>query len=201
MTRFPAARRSISSAAERTRPSSPRSTRYANRGALNAAADAGAVVLAVCAGFQLIGTTLPGADGRPVSGLGLVDAVTTRAPKRLVGEVRCATTRSAPAGSSGSRTTGESTAIASGAVPIGPREPERGCETDGVVRGRVVGTYLHGPVLARNPQLADQLLDWVAGPLAPLPDPQADLLHEERYAAVIGARRWPQWARRRRTNR
>ena len=52
----------------------------------------------------------------------------------------------------------------------------------------MVGTYLHGPVLARNPRLADQLLEWVAGPLAPLADPQAELLHEERYAEVIGAR-------------
>ena len=59
-----------------------------------------------------------------------------------------------------------------------------------MVHGRVVGTYLHGPVLARNPRLADQLLEWVTGPLAPLADPQADLLHEERYAEVTGARGW-----------
>jgi hypothetical protein len=167
-------------------------------GALNAAADAGAVVLAVCAGFQLIGTTLPGADGRPVPGLGLVDAVTTRAPKRLVGEVAVRDDALGTGWLVGFENHRGVTAIASGAIPIGPRRPERGCETDGVVRGRVVGTYLHGPVLARNPRLADQLLDWVAGPLAPLPDPQAELLHEERCAAVIGARGWRRWARRRR---
>src|SRR6476659_1117265 len=53
-------------------------------GALNEAADAGSVVLAVCAGFQLIGTSLVDADGGAVPGLELIDAITTRAPKRLV---------------------------------------------------------------------------------------------------------------------
>jgi CobQ-like glutamine amidotransferase family enzyme len=56
------------------------------------------------------------------------------------------------------------------------------------VHGRVVGTYLHGPVLARNPRLADRLLEWVVGPLEQFDDPQADLLHEERRAELIGAR-------------
>ena len=45
-------------------------------GALNQAADAGSVVLAVCAGFQLIGTSLVDADGGSLPGLGLVDAIT-----------------------------------------------------------------------------------------------------------------------------
>ena len=102
---------------------------------VNAAADAGAVVLAVSAGLQLIGTTLPGADGRPVSGLGLVDAVTTRTPKRLVGEVAVRDEVLGTGWLVGFENHRGVTAIASGAAPIGPREPERGCETDGVVPG------------------------------------------------------------------
>ena len=35
--------------------------------------------------------------------------------------------------------------------------------SEGAVRGRIVGTYLHGPVLARNPALADVLLGWALG--------------------------------------
>ena len=159
-------------------------------GALGDAVENGAVVLAVCAGFQLIGTSLVTGDNTAVAGLGLIDAITTRAPKRLVGEVAVYDDALGTGWLVGFENHRGVTALVEGAVPLGPREPERGCATDGVVRGRVVGTYLHGPVLARNPRFADHLLEWVTGPLAPFADPQAELLHEERYAAVIGAHRW-----------
>ena len=54
---------------------------------------------------------------------------------------------------------------------------------DGAVQGSVVATYLHGPCLARNPQLADLLLSRVVGPLAPLNLPEVDGLRAERLAA------------------
>ena len=164
-------------------------------GALNQAADAGSVVLAVCAGFQLIGTSLVDADGGSLPGLGLVDAITTRAPKRLVGEVAVRDEALGTGWIVGFENHRGVTAIASG-VPLGPRQPELGCATDGVVHGHVVGTYLHGPVLARNPRFADQLLEWVVGPLEPFVDPQADLLHAERCAATVGAGRWSRRFRR-----
>jgi CobQ-like glutamine amidotransferase family enzyme len=168
-------------------------------GALNEAVERGSVLLAVCAGFQLIGTSLLGPDGEAVPGLGLVDATTTRAAKRLVGEVAIHDAVLGTGWLVGFENHRGVTALGPDAAPLGPRQPERGCTTDGVVSGRVVGTYLHGPVLARNPRLADQLLEWVAGPLAPLADPQADLLHEERLAEVTGARGWSRWAPRRPT--
>jgi hypothetical protein len=65
--------------------------------------------------------------------------------------------------------------------------------------GRVVGTYLHGPALARNPALADHLLASVLGPLEPLDDADSDELRRERLAvagargaAARGGRRWSQ---------
>ena len=162
-------------------------------GALTAAVDADAVVLAVCAGFQLVGTSLVGADDRVARGLGLIDAVTTRAPKRLVGEVAIRDDALGTGWIVGFENHRGVTKLGPGATPLGPRHPARGTETDGVVSGRVVGTYLHGPVLARNPRLADQLLEWVVGPLAPFADPQADLLHAERTNALIGGRDWTRW--------
>ena len=170
-------------------------------GALGEAVDNGAVVLAVCAGFQLIGSSLVSGDNKPVPGLGLIDAVTTRAPQRLVGEVAVKDDALGTGWLVGFENHRGVTELGPGGVPLGPREPERGSATDGVVSGRVVGTYLHGPVLARNPRFADHLLEWVTGPLAPFDDPQADLLHEERYAAVTGARSWAQRLRRRSTTR
>jgi len=58
---------------------------------------------------------------------------------------------------------------------------------EGVLAGRIVATYLHGPVLARNPALADLLLAWALdvepGSLEPLDDTLVDALRAERLAA------------------
>ncbi len=59
--------------------------------------------------------------------------------------------------------------------------------TEGAYAGNVLGTYLHGPALARNPGLADLLLSWVAGPLPPLEAAAEDWarrLRAERLAAT-----------------
>jgi len=59
--------------------------------------------------------------------------------------------------------------------------------TEGAYAGRVLGSYLHGPALVRNPGLADLLLTWAAGPLAQLAqqdDEWARRLRAERLAAV-----------------
>jgi CobQ-like glutamine amidotransferase family enzyme len=57
--------------------------------------------------------------------------------------------------------------------------------TEGALAGRIVGTYLHGPVLARNPALADLLLGWALGvtELRPLDDAAAESLRAERLGA------------------
>ena len=66
----------------------------------------------------------------------------------------------------------------------------------GPTLGRVLGTYLHGPVLVRNPALADLLLSWVVGPLEPLAEPEVEALRTERLAAAdAGRRRSPSRAR------
>jgi CobQ-like glutamine amidotransferase family enzyme len=72
---------------------------------------------------------------------------------------------------------------------------QRGRLVDGVVNGRVWGTYMHGPVLARNPAFADLLLGLVTGPLSPLDDGESEALRAERLDAAKGEasgrnRRW-----------
>ena len=167
---------------------------------LNRAVDNGAVVLAVCAGFQLIGTSLPDSEGTIVSGLGLVDAATiyTSEP-RCVGELFV---RSAEAPTDVLLTGFENhqgrTQIGSTMQPLGWVEsgfgnglPQVGSTgefanqiPEGVVHGKVIGTYMHGPVLARNPQLADQLLESVVGQLAPFTDEIAEGFAQERRDAI-----------------
>ncbi len=79
-------------------------------------------------------------------------------------------------------------AVALGRVTVGVGN---GDGTEGAVQGRVVGTYLHGPVLARNPALADLLLSWALDDVAlePLDDAAAESLREERLGASRHRRR------------
>jgi CobQ-like glutamine amidotransferase family enzyme/UDP-N-acetylmuramyl tripeptide synthase len=174
-------------------------------GVLRRAVDGGAVVLAVCAGYQVIGASFPGADGRPHPGVGLLDVVTekTTAP-RSVGEL-AAEPVAPPADEGGpdpvrlGTLTGFENHAAVTRLGPGVRPLARvlggvgngaGDGTDGARAGRVVGTYLHGPVLARNPALADLLLAWVVGAVpAPLDDSEEAALRAERLSGVGVGRR------------
>jgi CobQ-like glutamine amidotransferase family enzyme len=85
------------------------------------------------------------------------------------------------------------TTLAPGAEPLGSvcSGSGNGDGRDGAFQDRrLVGTYLHGPVLARNPALADLLLSWVTGPLPPLDDDVADRLRAERLGAAASRARW-----------
>ncbi len=103
--------------------------------------------------------------------------------------------RGAPAGTDGLREPRGRDRAGGGCRAPGPGDRGRGERRrrggEGAVRGRVVGTYMHGPVLARNPVLADVLLSWALGDdaLEPLDDSAAEHLREERLASVGGRRR------------
>jgi CobQ-like glutamine amidotransferase family enzyme len=173
-------------------------------GALHRAVEGGAAVLAICAGFQILGHSFFGPDGAARPGLGLLDCTTARrASPRIVGEIlvepdpaawgaRAGAEPSLPA-LSGYENHAGLTDLGPDATPLGRVEVGvgNGDGTEGAVGGRVVGTYLHGPVLARNPALADRLLSWVAGDLEPLDDAEVDDLREERrhFVAAEAARR------------
>lgn len=167
--------------------------------ALHRAVDAGAVVLAVCAGMQILGHRFPDASGADRPGLGLLDCDTLRVDRpRAVGELLTAEAAVSDPDRMGNRLAlGELTGFENHAgrtVPgaasttLGPVEigEGNGDGSEGVVCGRIVGTYLHGPVLARNPRLADLLLGWVVGPdaLDPLDDAEVDALRAERLRAA-----------------
>ena len=182
-------------------------------GTLTRRASEGAVVLAVCAGFQVVGRHFPGADGEPHEGVGLLDIETAKGTgTRAVGDVV-----SEPAADLGApelptltgfENHGGRTSIGGGVVPLarvtagignGGGGDRHG--TEGAVAGHIIGTYLHGPVLARNPALADLLLSWALGTsvteLTPLDDSAAASLRAERLGARgrRGARRRPRWRR------
>jgi CobQ-like glutamine amidotransferase family enzyme len=150
----------------------------------------GAAVLAVCAGLQVLGNRFAGEDGKAHDGLGLLDCETHRddGPRR-VGEVVVTPDESLGLPElTGYENHGGVTTLGPGARPLGRvvvgHGNDGGDGTEGIVSGRVVGTYLHGPVLARNPALADHLLSSVLGPLDPLDDSEVDALRKERLHAA-----------------
>jgi hypothetical protein len=150
-------------------------------------------VLAVCAGFQLMGATFPGVDGQPVRGLGIIDAHTVPGRPRAVGEVVADPDEATGLDTlTGFENHGGRTVLGAAARPLGRvvKGLGNGDGGDGVIAGHLVGTYLHGPVLARNPGLADLLLTWAVGPIPPLDRPHVDALRAERmrYALTGGGR-------------
>jgi CobQ-like glutamine amidotransferase family enzyme len=75
------------------------------------------------------------------------------------------------------------------AVGVGNGAGAADNRVEGAVQEHVLGTYLHGPGLARNPELADLLLSWVVGsPLLPWAQPDIDALRAERLATVRSRR-------------
>jgi len=150
----------------------------------------GAAVLAVCAGLQVLGHRFAGEDGQIHDGLGLLDCETHRdAGARRVGEVVVDPDPDLSLPDlTGYENHGGVTTLGPSARPLGKvivgHGNDGGDGTEGIINGRVVGTYLHGPVLARNPALADHLLSSVLGPLERLDEPEVLALRSERlYAA------------------
>ena len=150
-------------------------------GALARAVEGGAVVLGVCAGYQILGGTFPAPDGSIHRGLGLLDVETRRGTDRSVGEILVTTASKTVL--TGFENHGGVTTRGAGVPPLGEVTlgVGNGDGTDGAVAGRVFGTYLHGPLLARNPAFADALLEIVvATALGPIDNDLAIDLHDER---------------------
>ena len=159
------------------------------RDALHAAADRGAVVLAVCGGYQLLGHAYE-MDGEELPGVGLVDLRTVREEgPRLIGNCAIeADLGTGPRVIAGFENHGGRTYLGAGEQPLGRVLKGHGNNgrdgAEGVRRGNVIGTYLHGPLLPKNVWLADLLIELALGvELEPLPD---DSLED---AAHLSARR------------
>jgi lipid II isoglutaminyl synthase (glutamine-hydrolysing) len=155
--------------------------------ALHAAAERGAVVLAVCGGYQLLGHEYE-MEGERLPGVGLVDLRTVRERgPRLIGN--CAIEADLDDGRrviAGFENHGGRTYLGSGEQPLGRVLKGFGNNgrdgREGVRRGNVIGTYLHGPLLPKNAWLADRLVELALDTrLEPLAD---DSLEEAAHASA-----------------
>ncbi len=150
---------------------------------------AGSAIFAVCAGFQLLGNSYAAADGSELQGISLVDMVTTAGSDRIIGEVVIEPSQASGLPLlTGFENHGGRTLLGPGEAPLGRviAGMGNGNGVDGVWRDGVIGTYLHGPALARNPALADYLITYVTkSVLEPLDDPLVDQYREERLAFAL----------------
>lgn len=166
------------------------------REALHAAADRGALVLGVCGGYQLLGHRYAMGE-EDVPGLGLVDLETIRSDgPRLIGNVAIEVDLEDDDGPSargvlaGFENHAGRTHLGPDALPLGRVLKGRGntgsSGLEGVRRGGVIGTYLHGPLLPKNAWFADWLIARALGldELAALDDRFEDAAHAEARRAA-----------------
>jgi hypothetical protein len=152
---------------------------------------AGAALLAVCGGYQLLGRFYCERSGAELPGVGLFPLHTVAGERRMIGDVllECELVPGRRRTLAGFENHAGRTILEEGAEPLGRvvagfgNDGESGFE--GCRVGRAIGTYLHGPLLPRNPWLADWLLGEAlahrsggeAQELEPLPDALEETAH------------------------
>lgn len=127
--------------------------------------DGGTVGLFVCGGYQLAGHSYRTAAGETVAGIGVLDVTTVAGEDRLIGDIVLHSALApAPGRLVGYENHAGRTTLGDGAGALGRVAAGHGNNgrdrTEGAVANRTVGTYLHGPLLPKNPWLADLLLSW-----------------------------------------
>src|SRR5438094_212888 len=132
-----------------------------NGAALKRSVEAGAAIFSVCGGYQLLGHEYVPESGPAIPGVGILDVATRAGKKRFVGNLLA---ESAGGQLIGSENHSGRTYLGSAAKPLGTVIVGNGNngedKTEGAVQGKVIGCYLHGSCLPKNPWLADQLLAW-----------------------------------------
>ncbi|WP_320670934.1 type 1 glutamine amidotransferase [Patulibacter defluvii] len=157
------------------------------REAVHAHADRGGAILAVCGGYQLLGHHYALDAATALPGVGLLDLHTERGEGRLIGNVAIEVDLPGvgPRTLAGFENHGGRTLLADGQPPLGRVLAGHGntgsSGSEGAIRGNVIGTYLHGPLLPKNAWFADWLIATALGlspdALAPLDDALEDAAH------------------------
>lgn len=165
-----------------------------NGAALRGAVETGAAVLSICGGYQLLGHEYLPEDAPPIAGVGILDVRTRAGKRRFVGNLLVEADGGTLVGfeNHSGRTYLGPAAQPLGKVLVGGGN--NGADrTEGAVQGRVIGCYLHGSLLPKNPWLADRLLGWALErrhgtlDLTPLDD-QAERAAHDQATVVARAR-------------
>jgi CobQ-like glutamine amidotransferase family enzyme len=138
--------------------------RQFKQASLQQAVASGAQVLAVCGGYQLLGHYYQTGDGERYDGIGLIDVRTEAGKKRFIGDVvvLSAIDGLTPSTLVGFENHSGRTFLGPNAKPLGKVLKGHGNNgsdhQEGCVQGGVIGTYMHGSLLPKNPHLADHLI-------------------------------------------
>lgn len=161
---------------------------------LRSAIASGAAVLSVCGGYQLLGHEYVPEDAPAIPGLGVLDVRTRAGKRRFVGNLLVEAEGGKLVGfeNHSGRTYLGPAARPLGRVLVGGGNNGED-HTEGAVQGKVVGCYLHGSLLPKNPWLADLLLGWALerrhGPVSLDPlDDGPELAAHSQATAVARAR-------------
>ena len=159
----------------------------------------GAALLAVCGGYQLLGRGYRGRDGSFMPGVGLFGHETVAGTKRMIGDVllECELEPGAARQLAGFENHAGRTVLDRDAEPLGRVLHGFGNDGTSGFEGcrleRAIGTYLHGPLLPRNPWLADWLLAQALahgrGGEPPILEPLPDELEVEAFRVAAGRAR------------
>jgi CobQ-like glutamine amidotransferase family enzyme len=164
---------------------------------LRDAADQGVLIFAVCAGLQLLGHRYVPSVGEPMEGAAILDLETHGGNQRFMQHAAVEVTLNGQTGTVvGFENHSGQTTLGPDARPFGQVVAGAGNNgrdgTEGAVRDNVFATYLHGPVLPKNPWLTDQLIKVALErrmgqpvELAPLDDTAEDRAHEVALAKAM----------------
>lgn len=166
--------------------------------AVRDAHDRGVAMLAVCGGYQLLGHFYRDRSGAELPGAAVLPLHTLAGDRRMIGDVllECELDRGDRRTIAGFENHAGRTILEDGAEPLGRvvagfgNDGESGFE--GCRAGRVVGTYLHGPLLPRNPWLADWLLAQAIAHRTgepPIFEPLTDTLEDEAHRVAAARAR------------
>jgi len=132
-----------------------------NGGRLREAIAGGAAVLSICGGYQLLGHEYVPEEAPPIPGLGVLDVRTVAGRRRFVGNLLV---ESEDGTLVGFENHSGKTYLGAAARPLGRVVAGHGNngedKTEGAVQGKVIGCYLHGSLLPKNPRLTDRLIAW-----------------------------------------
>lgn len=163
--------------------------------AIKEAVEAGAAMLSICGGYQLLGHEYRPHDADPLPGISLFDVTSEAGPERFIGNVVVDSQWGSLVGfenHSGLTYLGEK------ATPMATVRVGRGNNgkdgTEGTVYRNALGCYLHGALLPKNPVLTDWLIEaglrhaGYADELAPVASPFEDAAHETAIARAVATR-------------
>jgi CobQ-like glutamine amidotransferase family enzyme len=168
--------------------------------AIRSAADDGVAFLWVCGGIQLAGKSYVDALGSELEGVGILDLATIAGEKRLIGDIAIsATLDNQEFTIVGYENHIGQTHLGSESRPLGKVLHGYGnnsfSKIEGAVQQRVIGTYLHGPLLPKNPELADLILMWALEhrtsetvELEQLNDEYSELAHKRAFNRALTKR-------------